>query len=176
MDHGEHSSGDRGSDPVTSSGAFRIIGSGGAHGIGREMLCSLPRAVSCRVCFGEKDCPYIVERPYGRLVVRKRPPTDLVVRHVATVATGSRNPVGTWTPLWQKAAALLDAAKANPPAGIILDLQNEGLDLPAYLSQIERDLVRRSLERTGGNRNKAAALLRINRTTLVEKLKRLGTH
>ncbi len=107
MDHGEHSSGDRGSDPVTSSGAFRIIGSGGAHGIGREMLCSLPRAVSCRVCFGEKDCPYIVERPYGRLVVHKRPPTDLVVRHAATVATGSRNPLGTWTPLWQKAAALL---------------------------------------------------------------------
>jgi DNA-binding NtrC family response regulator len=48
----------------------------------------------------------------------------------------------------------------------------EGLDLPAYLSSIERDLIRQSLERTGGNRNKAAELLRIKRTTLVEKLKR----
>ena len=55
-----------------------------------------------------------------------------------------------------------------------VDFPDEGLDLPEYLSSIERDLIRRSLERTGGNRNKAAELLRIKRTTLVEKLKRLG--
>jgi len=55
-----------------------------------------------------------------------------------------------------------------------VDFPEGGLDLPAYLSSIERDLIRRSLERTGGNRNKAAELLRIKRTTLVEKLKRLG--
>jgi len=55
-----------------------------------------------------------------------------------------------------------------------VDFPDDGLDLPAYLSSIERDLIRRSLERTGGNRNKAAELLRIKRTTLVEKLKRLG--
>ena len=47
---------------------------------------------------------------------------------------------------------------------------------PAGLSAaIERDLIQRSLERTGGNRNKAAELLRIKRTTLVEKLKRPRT-
>jgi two-component system, NtrC family, response regulator AtoC len=55
-----------------------------------------------------------------------------------------------------------------------VDFPDEGLDMPAYLDSIERDLIRRSLQRTGGNRNKAAELLRINRTTLVEKLKRLG--
>ncbi len=55
-----------------------------------------------------------------------------------------------------------------------VDFPDDGLDLPAYLSSIERDLIRRSLERTGGNRNKAAELLRIKRTTLVEKLKRIG--
>jgi two-component system response regulator PilR (NtrC family) len=55
-----------------------------------------------------------------------------------------------------------------------VDFPEEGLDLPAYLSSIERDLIRRSLERTGGNRNKAAELLKIKRTTLVEKLKRIG--
>ncbi len=55
-----------------------------------------------------------------------------------------------------------------------VDFPDDGLDLPAYLSSIERDLIHRSLERTGGNRNKAAELLRIKRTTLVEKLKRLG--
>jgi DNA-binding NtrC family response regulator len=55
-----------------------------------------------------------------------------------------------------------------------VDFPDTGLDLPAYLATIERDLIERSLERTGGNRNKAAELLRIKRTTLVEKLKRLG--
>ena len=52
-----------------------------------------------------------------------------------------------------------------------VDFPDDGLDLPAYLASIERDLIQRALERTRGNRNKAADLLRIKRTTLVEKLK-----
>jgi len=64
---------------------------------------------------------------------------------------------------------------APPPAATpSVDLPDEGLDLPAYLAAIERDLILRSLDRTGGNRNRAAELLRLKRTTLVEKLKRLG--
>jgi DNA-binding NtrC family response regulator len=59
-------------------------------------------------------------------------------------------------------------------AAPFVDFPEEGLDLSAYLTSIERDLIQRSLERTGGNRNKAAELLRIKRTTLVEKLKRFG--
>jgi two-component system, NtrC family, response regulator PilR len=61
----------------------------------------------------------------------------------------------------------------EPVTSPALDFPDDGLDLPEYLASIERDLIRRSLERTGGNRNKAAELLRIKRTTLVEKLKRL---
>jgi len=66
--------------------------------------------------------------------------------------------------------------QASPQAAStpFVEFPEDGLDLPAYLSSIERDLIQRSLERTGGNRNKAAELLRIKRTTLVEKLKRLG--
>jgi DNA-binding NtrC family response regulator len=59
-------------------------------------------------------------------------------------------------------------------AAPFVDFPDTGLDLPAYLAAIERDLIQRSLDRTGGNRNKAAELLRIKRTTLVEKLRRLG--
>ena len=55
-----------------------------------------------------------------------------------------------------------------------VDFPESGLDLPHYLSSIERDLIQRALDRTQGNRNKAADLLRIKRTTLVEKLKRIG--
>jgi DNA-binding NtrC family response regulator len=61
-----------------------------------------------------------------------------------------------------------------PTSTPFVDFPDHGLDLPGYLSSIERDLVHRALERTGGNRNKAADLLRIKRTTLVEKLKRMG--
>jgi DNA-binding NtrC family response regulator len=55
-----------------------------------------------------------------------------------------------------------------------VDFPEEGLDLPGYLASIERDLIHRALDRTRGNRNKAADLLRIKRTTLVEKLRRIG--
>ncbi|HSL22600.1 MAG TPA: sigma-54 dependent transcriptional regulator [Vicinamibacterales bacterium] len=48
-----------------------------------------------------------------------------------------------------------------------------GVDLEAHISAIELALIRESLERTGGNKRRAAELLNIKRTTLVEKLKRL---
>jgi DNA-binding NtrC family response regulator len=57
-----------------------------------------------------------------------------------------------------------------------VDFPDDGLDLPRYLASVERDLIHRALDRTQGNRNKAADLLRIKRTTLVEKLKRIGAH
>jgi len=55
-----------------------------------------------------------------------------------------------------------------------VEFPDDGLDLPGYLASIERDLIARALDRTHGNRNRAADLLRIKRTTLVEKLKRIG--
>jgi len=64
----------------------------------------------------------------------------------------------------------------EPVTSLVVDFPEDGIDMPAYLSSIEKNLIQRSLERTGGNRNKAAELLKIKRTTLVEKLKRLNTH
>src|SRR3954462_3157432 len=61
-----------------------------------------------------------------------------------------------------------------PTTTPFVDFGDDGLDLPSYLSRIEQDLIARALDRTGGNRNRAAELLRIKRTTLVEKLKRMG--
>jgi two-component system, NtrC family, response regulator AtoC len=51
-------------------------------------------------------------------------------------------------------------------------LAEEGVDMPKTLASIERQMIEEALRKTGGNKNKAAALLGINRTTLVEKLKR----
>jgi len=52
-------------------------------------------------------------------------------------------------------------------------LPDEGLDLPSFIAHLERELIQRSLERTGGNKGQAAKLLCLKRTTLVEKLKRI---
>mgnify|MGYP000894230534 CR=1 FL=1 len=49
---------------------------------------------------------------------------------------------------------------------------NEGLDFNSVVDQFENILILHALERTGWNRNRAAGLLRLNRTTLVEKLKK----
>jgi DNA-binding NtrC family response regulator len=54
-----------------------------------------------------------------------------------------------------------------------LHLPEEGLDFERYVSGIERELIRRALEKTGGNKGRASRLLNLKRTTLVEKLKRL---
>jgi DNA-binding NtrC family response regulator len=62
----------------------------------------------------------------------------------------------------------------EPPLPSAVALPDEGLDLDAFIAHIERDLIQRSLERTGGNKGRAAKLLSLKRTTLVEKLKRLG--
>jgi DNA-binding NtrC family response regulator len=66
--------------------------------------------------------------------------------------------------------------QATPQTAAVpfVDFPEDGLDLPGYLASIERDLISRALDRTGGNRNRAADLLRIKRTTLVEKLKRMA--
>jgi DNA-binding NtrC family response regulator len=54
-----------------------------------------------------------------------------------------------------------------------LALPDEGLDFESFISNIEREVIRRALERTGGNKAAAAQVLHLKRTTLVEKLKRL---
>ena len=49
----------------------------------------------------------------------------------------------------------------------------EGLNLEAIVSNLERELLLQSLEKTGGNKMQAAKLLNMKRTTFIEKLKRL---
>jgi DNA-binding NtrC family response regulator len=51
-------------------------------------------------------------------------------------------------------------------------LPEDGIDLQRFVATIERELIQRSLERTGGNKERAAKLLNLKRTTLVEKLRR----
>ncbi len=52
-------------------------------------------------------------------------------------------------------------------------LGDEGIEFDRLVGDFERELIRRALDKSGGNKRMAADLLHIKRTTLIEKLKRL---
>ena len=54
------------------------------------------------------------------------------------------------------------------------DIPNEGLDLKNIVNLFENDLILKALKKTNWNRNQAAQLLKLNRTTLLEKIKKKG--
>jgi len=55
-----------------------------------------------------------------------------------------------------------------------VNIPDQGLDFNTAVDQFENALILRALEKTGWNKNQAALLLRLNRTTLVEKMKKKG--
>jgi transcriptional regulator with PAS, ATPase and Fis domain len=59
------------------------------------------------------------------------------------------------------------------PVSQEVTLPGDGFDLDAYVGSIERELIYRALEKSAGNKGRAAKLLSLKRTTLVEKLKRI---
>lgn len=66
----------------------------------------------------------------------------------------------------------------NSPAGQepTVMLPADGLDLPGYMADVERQLIQQALDETRGNRQRAARRLGLKRTTLVEKIRRLQPH
>ncbi len=53
-------------------------------------------------------------------------------------------------------------------------IPDEGINFTQVVSQLERELIVRCLEKTGGNKRQAARLLQLSRTTLIDKLNRLN--
>jgi sigma-54 specific flagellar transcriptional regulator A len=68
----------------------------------------------------------------------------------------------------------LAGGPASAAAGALAALPESGLDLRAHLLSIERTLVQQALARANGTVAHAARLLNLRRTTLVEKLRKLG--
>ena len=54
----------------------------------------------------------------------------------------------------------------------LFELPEIGVDLKQILSDIEDSLIMQAMNRTGGNKNQASKLLALNRTTLIEKMKK----
>ena len=53
-------------------------------------------------------------------------------------------------------------------------IPDEGINFTTVVSDLERDLILRCLEKTGGNKRQAARLLNLSRTTFIDKLQRLN--
>ena len=85
----------------------------------------------------------------------------------AVALSGGRTQIETadLTPDIQQASHAAAAPEVALPEG--------GIDFEAYINRVEHGLIRRALEKTGGNKGQASKLLNLKRTTLVEKLKRL---
>ena len=67
-----------------------------------------------------------------------------------------------------------DATNKNAASNSQMTLPEDGLDLRAHLLTIERQLIEQALQRSRGTVARAARLLNLRRTTLVEKMRKLG--
>ena len=65
----------------------------------------------------------------------------------------------------------------QPASSLLLPtvaIPDEGINFTSVVSQLERELIVRCLEKTGGNKRQAARLLQLSHTTLIDKLHRLN--
>jgi DNA-binding NtrC family response regulator len=73
------------------------------------------------------------------------------------------------------ASDLPTALQANsPPPPAAPQIPPQGLNFRDVVDQFESDLILQALEITHGNKNRAAQLIQMNRTTMLEKMKKKG--
>jgi DNA-binding NtrC family response regulator len=66
------------------------------------------------------------------------------------------------------------APAASATALALPSTPDEGINFASIMSQMERELILRYLRKAGGNKRQAARMLSLSRTTLIDKLHRLG--
>ena len=71
----------------------------------------------------------------------------------------------------RKITGVVEARDCSSPLGEI-ELPAEGIDLRAALTRLEDLMIQKALSKSNGNKNQAAKLLGLKRTTLVEKLRK----
>ncbi len=74
----------------------------------------------------------------------------------------------------EEAPEIIDDQLVPMDAAHAMNLPSDGIDLKQYLARIEQDMITQALADSGGVVQRAAELLGIGRTTLVEKIRRYG--
>ncbi|HIN70836.1 MAG TPA: sigma-54-dependent Fis family transcriptional regulator, partial [Acidobacteria bacterium] len=64
-------------------------------------------------------------------------------------------------------------AAPNSLENFQVTVPDDGLDFKSYIHDLERDVIQQALKKSGDNKRRAADLLQLKRTTLIEKMKRL---
>src|SRR5919108_104607 len=74
------------------------------------------------------------------------------------------------------AAAIPEEVRTRSGPAVVptVSIPDEGINFTSVVSQLERELIMRCLEKTGGNKRQAARLLNLSRTTFIDKLHRLN--
>ncbi len=121
-----------------------------------------------------RELGHLLERA---VLLARRPvlsAADLPIPGAAKLARGSQilpahgHLTGAGTP--PHGFPVIPMPAGDPPT--VKELSETSLDLRAALENLERQLIERALAKAGGNRTEAAALLGLNRTTRVEKLRK----
>jgi DNA-binding NtrC family response regulator len=137
-----------------------------------------------------EDIPLLVQHFLQRLGAEQVPPRNVTMSQEALrrlMAHAWPGNVRQLENIVERALAFSQGRTQIDVADLGSDVQNvpaapeegtawfpeEGLDLERYIEGLELALIKRSLERTQGNKVQAARLLNLKRTTLIEKLKRL---
>ncbi|HVC30896.1 MAG TPA: sigma-54 dependent transcriptional regulator [Steroidobacteraceae bacterium] len=114
----------------------------------------------------------------GDLPPKYRPPVDWVWEEQQPDTEDDPDVLGEDDTIELLETGSINVVSDGPAAGAAVDmltaLPAAGLDLRAHLLTIERTLVQQALDRTNGTVAHAARLLNLRRTTLVEKLRKLG--
>jgi len=92
---------------------------------------------------------------------------NMIERLVVLKGEGEINPLDVPEKLRKN-----DSRSQQPP----MEISDDGISLNTAVTEFERALILESLKKTNWVKNQAAKLLRLNRTTLVEKIKRHQLH
>jgi sigma-54 specific flagellar transcriptional regulator A len=93
----------------------------------------------------------------------------------ATIPASIIPPVVTSFPEIPALGSAPEVEEAAPASvSMSVPMPDAGIDLRAKVEAYENELILQALEKTGRNKNRAAQLLGVNRTTLVEMIKRKG--
>ena len=171
---------------LTTSGSLEFTQSMNAHpDLEPPLVLTIPGLAERPQDIGPL-CAHVTKRYQAGLEASKQGEVAGITREVISMLKGYRWPGNvreleeTVMGMWQrKQRGFLEREDVPahihqaPPVPLNdLSMPSEGIDMTQTLDDLERDLLARALRKSQGNKSQAARLLGINRTTLVEKLKR----
>lgn len=95
---------------------------------------------------------------------------------VGRLLSPPRRPVGAWLAEPGSTAASCVRAHGDRPLPLVPEAELRPLVLKALLAEAEAAIIRQALDATGGTVARSARMLGLKRTTLVEKMRRMGLH